>query len=53
MNVQMRTPCLCTDLKGCFHLWTKVVKTFSNGRLLIENRHGYVRAVDPEEVAPE
>jgi hypothetical protein len=45
-----RGPCreICTrDKKSCFHRITcAVVRQFKNGRWLIENRYGFVNAVD-------
>lgn len=34
----------------CFHYRCRIARTFSDGRLLLENSQGRVRAFNPEEV---
>ena len=36
----------------CWHQHCDVIRVFQNGRLLLQNPKGYVRAADPREVIP-
>lgn len=50
MKVKLKGACMCKKVKiPCFHIPSKVVKIFQNGRYLIDNGES-VRAVDEEEI---
>lgn len=37
----------CKDKRGCWHSNCKIIRIFTSGKFLIENRAGYIRAVVP------
>jgi hypothetical protein len=37
-------------MNHCWHVQCKVIRTFHNGRYLLENPRGFVIAADPSEV---
>ena len=43
--------CGCTDSRTCWHGECTVVRVFLNGRVLLQNRRGYVMAAGPSQVA--
>ena len=46
------TSCACApESRGCWHgIGTTVLRVFEDGGLLLENRHGFVRVAQPDEV---
>ena len=41
---------MCSNPRGCWQEVCYIARRFSNGRYLIKNRTGYVRACDEEEI---
>ena len=54
MTFRLKSECVCTMYGGpnCFHNQkVTVLRQFRNGRYLVQNKHGWVRAVHHTEVA--
>ena len=51
---KLKGNCLCAlinePMEDCFHGVCNIVRYFNNGRILIQNTYGFVRAAYPNEI---